>query len=88
MKERDLVCELCVKSNLLTGAVRDLKEYGRVINTLDEFGIKYTFSTDAPSLQVTSLAEELILLLENGAATGEQVLRALRVADEESFIPQ
>ena len=88
MKERDLVCELCVKSNLLTGAVRDIKEYGRVINTLDEFGIKYTFSTDAPSLQVTSLAEELILLLENGAATGEQVLRALRVADEESFIPQ
>jgi adenosine deaminase len=88
LKERDIVCELCVKSNLLTRAVRDLAEYGRVINTLDEFGIKYTFSTDAPSLQGTSLAEELILLLQEGAATEEQVLRALKTADESSFLPR
>ncbi len=86
MKERDIVCELCVKSNLLTGAARDIAEYGRIINTLDEYGIRYTFSTDAPSLQVTSLAEELILLLDSGAATVEQVLRALQVAEEASFL--
>ncbi len=88
LKERDIVCELCVKSNLLTRAVADLAEYGRIINTLDEFGIKYTFSTDAPSLQGTSLAEELILLLDNHAATEEQVLRALKTADECSFLPR
>lgn len=86
IQERDLVCELCVKSNLLTKAVEDISEYGRIINTLDEFGIKYTFSTDAPSLQVTSLAEELILLLKTGAASPEQVLRALKVADQETFL--
>lgn len=86
MRERGLVCELCVKSNLLTRAVRDLKEYGRIINTLDEFDIPYTFSTDAPSLQVTSLAHELILLLENGAASPEQILRALRTAERASFL--
>jgi adenosine deaminase len=87
LKERAIVCELCVKSNLLTGAVKDLAEYGRVINTLDEFGVEYTFSTDAPSLQGTSLAEELLLLLSAGAATPEQVLRALKVAERASFLP-
>ena len=86
LKERQMVCELCVQSNLLTGAVKDLAEYGRIINTLDDFEIPYTFSTDAPSLQVTGLAQELLLLLENGAATPEQVLRALDVAEKSTFI--
>ncbi|MBX7138948.1 MAG: hypothetical protein K1X83_13315 [Oligoflexia bacterium] len=86
LKERGIVCELCVKSNLLTRAVKDIKEYGRIIDTLDDFEIPYTFSTDAPSLQVTSLAHELILLLENDAATPEQVLRALKTADKASFL--
>lgn len=87
LKERHIVCELCVKSNLLTGAVKDLEEYGRVISTLDEHGIEYTFSTDAPSLQGTSLAEELLMLLGANAATPEQVLRALKVAEKASFLP-
>lgn len=86
LKERDIVCELCVKSNLLTRAVKDLNEYKRIIDTLDEFGIRYTFSTDAPSLQGSSLAEELMMLLQNGAATEEQVLRALNVANECTFL--
>lgn len=88
IKERDIVCELCVKSNLLTGAVKDIGEYGRIINTLDDFGIRFTFSTDAPSLQVTSLAAELMLLLENNAATPEQILRGLATAEESSFLPR
>ncbi|MCB0337114.1 MAG: hypothetical protein KDD62_12440, partial [Bdellovibrionales bacterium] len=73
LKERGIVCELCPRSNLLTRAVHSLEEYGRVINTLDEFEIPYTFSTDAPSLQVSSLAKELKMLLDAGAATPEQV---------------
>jgi len=88
LKERGIVCELCVKSNLLTGAVKDIAEYGRIINTLDEYGIEYTFSTDAPSLQGTSLAEELLMLLSENAATPEQVLRALETAERASFLPK
>jgi adenosine deaminase len=87
LKERDIVCELCVKSNLLTGAVKDIAEYGRIISTLDEYGIAYTFSTDAPSLQGTSLAEELLMLLSQNAATPEQILRALNTAERASFLP-
>ena len=87
LKERNLTCELCVKSNLLTRAVKDIAEYGRIVQTLDQFGIPYTFSTDAPSLQVTSLAEELLMLLNHGAASEEQILRALKVAHDRSFLP-
>jgi adenosine deaminase len=88
LKEREIVCELCVKSNLLTGAVKDIAEYGRIISTLDKYDISYTFSTDAPSLQGTSLAEELLMLLSQNAATPEQVLRALNTADRASFLPK
>lgn len=87
LKERDLVVELCVKSNLLTGAVKDINEYRTVIENLDDFGIQYTFSTDAPSLQVTSLADELFLLFQHGAITEEQILRALNTAETNSFLP-
>jgi adenosine deaminase len=87
LKERKIVCELCVQSNLLTGAVKDLQEYGHILRTLDEHGIEYTFSTDAPSLQGTSLAQELLMLLDSEAATPEQILRALKVAERASFLP-
>lgn len=86
LRERGIVCELCVKSNLLTHAVQDLAEYGRLLRTLDDYEIAYTFSTDAPALQVTSLGEELLLLLSHGAATPEQVLRALANAEKASFL--
>jgi adenosine deaminase len=87
LQERKIVCELCVKSNLLTSAVKDIEEYGRIIGTLDEYGIPYTFSTDAPSLQGTSLAEELLMLLSARAASPDQILRALQVAEQASFLP-
>ena len=87
LAERRIVCELCVRSNLLTSAVKDLAEYGKILQTLDDFGIEYTFSTDAPSLQVTTLAEELLMLLDAKVASTEQILRALEVAERRSFLP-
>ena len=86
MKERGIVIEFCVKSNLLTRAVSSLKDYKKIITTADEFGLPYTFSTDAPSLQGTSLAEELVMLLESGTANEEQILRSFEVAERSSFI--
>ncbi|NLF24579.1 MAG: hypothetical protein GX589_02830 [Deltaproteobacteria bacterium] len=88
LQERKIVCELCVKSNLLTGAVKNLDEYKRIIATLEEFEIPYTFSTDAPSLQGTSLAEELMMLLNHKAASPQQILAALQTAERSSFLPK
>lgn len=86
LKERNIVCELCVHSNLLTGAVSSLEEYGKIVETLDEFEIPYTFSTDAPSLQVTTLASELYHLFVAGGINEEQILRSFEVADRASFL--
>jgi len=86
LKDRNLICEFCVRSNLLTRAVENIGEYRRIIDTCDDYEIPYTFSTDAPSLQGNTLAQELLLLLENKAATLDQVLRALQHAEKGTFI--
>lgn len=86
LKRKNIVCELCVQSNLLTRGVKDIQEYGKIIKTLDTFDIPYTFSTDAPSLQGTSLAQELLLLLESKNASPEQIIKGLKTADTASFI--
>jgi adenosine deaminase len=86
LADRKISCELCVKSNLLTKAVADAAEYKRFISTLDEFGIQYTFSTDSPALQLTTLGNELQFLLDHDAISVEQLVRALRTSKEVSFI--
>lgn len=90
LAERKICCELCVKSNMLTRAITSPEEYGRFLKTLDEFGIPYTFSTDSPALQLSTLAGELELLLAHGAVTPEQLLRAFENAEGATFlnIPQ
>ncbi len=87
LAEHDIVAELCVVSNLLTGAVKDVHEYGRLLKTFDEYGVKYTFSTDAPALQKTTLAGELYLLYSKGAASPEQIQRSFETARNYTFLP-
>jgi adenosine deaminase len=86
LADRGITCEFCVKSNLLTGAVKSLDEYRQILETCDRYNIPYTFSTDAPALQVTSLAEELMMLLDSQCASPDQVIRALNAADSASFL--
>jgi len=88
LASRNIVCELCVHSNLLTGAVNSIAEYGRLLETFDEFGIRYTFSTDSPALQKTTLASELDMLLREKAATAGQINQALTTSREASFLPK
>ncbi|MEW6279865.1 MAG: hypothetical protein AB1758_14650 [Candidatus Eremiobacterota bacterium] len=86
MARNGVVAELCVVSNLLTRAVTGVEEYGRLLKTFDEFGVEYTFSTDAPALQKTTLASELELLLSRGAATLDQLERSFETALQASFL--
>jgi adenosine deaminase len=86
LAERKITCELCVYSNFLTGAVTTPEEYGKMLSTFDQFGIEYTFSTDNPALQLSTLASELEYLLQTGAATPEQIERALQNADQSTFL--
>ncbi|GMU51308.1 MAG: hypothetical protein AMXMBFR33_04540 [Candidatus Xenobia bacterium] len=88
LAERGIVAELCVVSNLLTRAVENVEQYGRLLKTLDDYGIEYCFSTDAPALQKSTLASELELLLSRGAATLEQLERSLVSAARCTFLPR
>lgn len=87
LREHNIVAELCAVSNLLTRAVESIETYGRLLDLFDEFGVRYTFSTDAPALQKTTLASELQLLLDNSAATPDQLERAFQTAADSSFLP-
>jgi len=85
LAERNICCELCVKSNLLTGAIENAEEYKRMLLTFDKFKVPYTFSTDSPALQMTTLANELEFLLENDAISSEQLILAIDNANTFSF---
>jgi adenosine deaminase len=87
MREHGIVAELCVVSNLLTGALNGIEDYEKLLNLFDDYGIRYTFSTDAPALQKTTLASEIGLLLHHGVATTDQIERSFVVAAESSFLP-
>jgi adenosine deaminase len=86
MAERGIVAELCVVSNLLTKAVEDVSEYRKLLDLFDTYGVGYTFSTDAPALQKTTLASELALLQEKGAITDEQLQRSFRTSQQATFL--
>jgi adenosine deaminase len=87
MREHGIVAELCVVSNLLTGALESIDDYKKLLDLFDQYGIRYTFSTDAPALQKTTLASEIGLLLHHGAASTQQVERSFATAAESSFLP-
>lgn len=86
LKERGIAIEFCVKSNLLTKAVESLSDYKRVIATCNKFAIPYTFSTDAPALQLNTLAYELLLLIKNDLCSIDDILYAVDCADKHKFI--
>ena len=81
-----ICCELCIHSNFLTGAISNAQEYGKFLETLDEFEIAYTFSTDSPALQKTTLAGEIEYLLLEKVITPEQIIKALNNASKASFL--
>lgn len=87
LADHGIVAELCVVSNLLTSAVESVEEYGRLLALFDRYGVDYTFSTDAPALQKTTLASELQLLLSAGAASPEQLERSFLTSARATFLP-
>ncbi len=86
LAERGITCELCIRSNILTRAISSAEEYGRFLTTLDSFKIPYTFSTDSPALQLSTLAGELEFLLQAEAVTPEQLIRAFENAEQCTFL--
>lgn len=87
LKDSGVVLELCPSSNLATGAVKDLAEFGFVINRLRERKIPFTINTDGPYLLDTSLAKECTMLLDANILSPAELTESFRVARQASFIP-
>lgn len=87
LADSGVVLELCPSSNLATGAVKDLAEFGFVVSKFKERKIPFTINTDGPYLLDTSLAEECTKLLDANILTPEELKETFRVARQASFIP-
>jgi adenosine deaminase len=87
LADSGVVLELCPSSNLATGAVKDLAEFGFVVSKFRERKIPFTINTDGPYLLDTSLAEECTKLLDANIVTPEELKETFRVARQASFIP-
>ncbi len=86
MVDKNIVAELCPRSNKLTNAFSTMVEFGEMLDTFDQFGVKYTLSNDSPALQRETLAMEIEVLLEKKAITPEQIEKAFVSADEATFL--
>lgn len=85
MAQKDIVAELCLYTYFLEKLLPQ-ERVKDLLNTLDDYGVRYTFSTDSTYIHGVSLAEEFGYLLVHEYATQEQLLRALQVAKDTSFI--
>jgi adenosine deaminase len=87
LADSGVVLELCPSSNLATKAVKDLAEFGFVLNKFRERKIPWTINTDGPYLLDTSLAKECTMLLDAKIVTPEELAHSFDVARQASFIP-
>ena len=86
LSNRGIVLEICPTSNLSTGVVGSLDEFGWIFGQFHEFGVRYCINTDGPEMLVTDIYRERSLLCDAGVLTVEQIDRADRTAREASFI--
>ena len=87
LHDSGVVLELCPSSNLATGAVKDLAEFGYVLARFREKKIPFTINTDGPYLLDSHLSNECTMLLDAGLVTSDELKECFRVAREASFIP-
>ena len=86
LAERGIVLEICPTSNLSTGVVGSVEQFGYIFDQFHQFGVYYCINTDGPEMLVTDIYRERELLRQAGVLTGAQIDRADRVARDATFI--
>ena len=79
-----ITLEICLSSNLQTGAVADLKEHP--LRRFLDAGVRVTLATDNPTVSATSLTREYLLAIEHFDLTREEVDLLIRTGREASFL--
>lgn len=73
---KKVVLEICLTSNLQTGAVKRLEEHP--FTALFRLGVFVTLNTDDPGISATSLTDEYLLALRGLKITQEELLAVIR----------
>jgi aminodeoxyfutalosine deaminase len=76
--------EVCLSSNLQTGAVADLDSHP--LRRFLDAGIPVTLATDNPTVSATNLTEEYLLAIDRYDLTEEEVLALIRTGQRTSFV--
>lgn len=58
VSKRGVLLEICISSNLVTKAVRDYAEFGKIFRIFDEYQVKYCLCTDATFSLGTDISRE------------------------------
>jgi adenosine deaminase len=86
LRERGIVLEVCVSSNLNTRVVRDLREMRELVRRLVDHGVRVALSTDGPEMLQSYLRDEIAVVLRHDILGFEEVLGALETARDASFV--
>lgn len=87
LREREIVLEVCVSSNLNTRVVGSIGEMREILRRLVDNQVRFALSTDGPEMLRAYLRDEVAMLLRHDILTLDEVQRALATADEASFVP-
>ncbi len=82
----NIVLEVCPTSNMITSVFKSWNEIKDVLNTLDEYSVKYTINSDGPVFLKTSVLEEFKKLLKHNILKREDVVRLTKLARESTFV--
>lgn len=85
MAQKQVPMEICITSNLRTGACKEMQEHP-VKKFFDE-GLMITLSTDDPAMFQTSLNKEFEIAQQEFAFTDEHLRELARNSIEASFLP-
>ena len=86
LRERDTVLEVCPSSNLNTRVLASTAEVRRVMRALVDADVRFTISTDGPEMLRSYLRDELLMLMRHEILSLEEVLRAIRIGFEATFL--
>jgi adenosine deaminase len=86
LRQRGVVLEICVSSNLNTRVVGSLAEMRVLLRALVDNDVRFALSTDGPEMLRAYLRDEIATLLRHDILSFEEVERALDTANQASFV--
>ncbi|MGH9449851.1 MAG: adenosine deaminase [Terriglobia bacterium] len=85
LRERRVALEVCLSSNVATGAIKRVEDHP--LRRFIDAGIEVTLNTDDPALFRTSLENEIALAIQAFELNREEITGLLKNAIRSSFMP-